>query len=369
MGNNNYQVYVDCGFSKLRASAFHKTNLKKRFHIKSKFFFDCKEISTEVQKMITFLEQNTNEYIENVNLMVDSSEMLSIGISISKKIDAVQLKQDDIQFLVQEAKQQILEYYKNQNIVHIIINNYKINSVDYDYLPLNTKCNFIAIDILFICLPENTIEYYKNIFHKFDISVNQIICASYAKAKNYEEDLLIHENISFVDVGYNKTSITIYANNKISCLNVLPIGGNHITKDISKMLKIDLTQAENIKINFDNQEIFSNYRDFSLEFLQKIIFARIEEILRMCAQSIKLNSITGNSFKVALMGEGLKILNNQNKENIFIAHDLDLLEEKNQDACRAGFTLSTSLNRQEVSVVPKKLSKQGLFERFFHFFK
>jgi|TARA_B110000967_G_scaffold31046_1_gene29333 cell division protein FtsA len=369
MGNNNYQVYVDCGFSKLRASAFHKTNLKKRFHIKSKFFFDYKEISTEVQKMITFLEQNTNEYIDNVNLMVDSSEMLSIGISISKKIDAVQLKQDDIQFLVQEAKQQILEYYKNQNIVHIIINNYKINSVDYDYLPLNTKCNFIAIDILFICLPENTIEYYKNIFHKFDISVNQIICASYAKAKNYEEDLLVHENISFVDVGYNKTSITIYANNKISCLNVLPIGGNHITKDISKMLKIDLTQAENIKINFDNQEIFSNYRDFSLEFLQKIIFARIEEILRMCAQSIKLNSITENSFKVALMGEGLKTLNNQNKENIFIAHDLDLLEEKNQDACRAGFTLSTSLNRQEVSVVPKKLSKHGLFERFFHFFK
>ena len=89
----------------------------------------------------------------------------------------------------------------------------------------------------------------------------------------------------------------------------------------------------------------------------------------MCAQSIKLNSITENSFKVALMGEGLKTLNNQNKENIFIAHDLDLLEEKNQDACRAGFTLSMSLNRQEVSVVPKKLLKHGLFERFFHFFK
>jgi cell division protein FtsA len=50
---------------------------------------------------------------------------LSVAVC-SKKIDGLQLKQDDIQFLVQEAKQQILKYYKNQNIIHIVINNYKI---------------------------------------------------------------------------------------------------------------------------------------------------------------------------------------------------------------------------------------------------
>ena len=169
MSNNNYQIYVDCGFSKLRASAFHKTTQKKMSYVESKFLFDHTEISTEVSRIINFLEKNTNEYIDNINLMVDSPKMLSIGVSISKKIDEVQLKQDDIQFLVQEAKQQILKYYKNQNITHIIINNYKINDIDYDYLPLNTKCNFIALDMLFICLPEEIIEYYKKIFYKFDI--------------------------------------------------------------------------------------------------------------------------------------------------------------------------------------------------------
>ena len=362
MSNNNYQIYVDCGFSKLRARAFHKTDLSKTLYIESKFLFDHIEIVAEAQKIITFLEKNTNEYIDNINLMVDSPKMLSIGISVSKKIDGLQLRQDDIQFLVQEAKQQISKCYKNQNINHIIINNYKVNNIDYDYFPSNTKCNFVALDIFFICIPKETTEYLKNIFYQFDVSVNKIISSSYSKAKNYEEKFSLHENISFIDVGFNETSITTYTNKKITCINILPIGGNHITKDISKMLKIDLEQAENIKINFLLD------KDSPLELLQKTIFARTEEILKMCVKSIKLSSIPTSDFKVVLTGEGLKILNNQHINKSSIVHDFDFLEEKIIDVCKTGFTLVRELNKQEVRFVPKKHIKQGFFEKFFHFF-
>ena len=240
--------------------------------------------------------------------------------------------------------------------------------MDYDYLPLNIKCNFISLDILFICLPEEIIEYYKNIFYEFDISINKIISSSYAKTKNYEENFSSYENISFIDFGFNETSIITYTNNKITCLNVLPIGGNHITKDISKVLKIDLEQAENIKINFDKKENFLNDKNFSPDFLQKIISARVEEIIKMCTQSIKLSSITADNFKVVLMGEDSKILNTQLKDKISTLYSLGFLEEKIEDVCRDGLMLGMGINRHEVMVVPKKPNKQGIFEKFFHFF-
>ena len=85
--------------------------------------------------------------------MIDSPKILSVGISLSKKLDGSKLKQTNIQFLVQEATQQILKYYINHNIAHIIINNYKIDGVDYSYLPDEIKCDFISLDIFFICLP------------------------------------------------------------------------------------------------------------------------------------------------------------------------------------------------------------------------
>ena len=70
--------------------------------------------------------------------MIDSPKMLSIGISISKKLDGSKLKKEDIQFLIQEAKQQILRNYHN-NIIHIIIKNYKIDDIDIFYLPDEIK--------------------------------------------------------------------------------------------------------------------------------------------------------------------------------------------------------------------------------------
>ena len=53
-------------------------------------------------------------------------------------------KNENIKFLVQEAKQEILKYYTGYNIAHIIINNYKIDGVDYPFLPdkINCKVNF-----------------------------------------------------------------------------------------------------------------------------------------------------------------------------------------------------------------------------------
>ena len=369
MTSNNYQIYLDCGFSKLRAGAFNKLNPSEIFYTQSKFLFDHINLDHEIQKIITFLEKKNNEYIDDINLMIDSPKALSIGLSVSKKIDGPKLNQEDVQFLIQEAKQQVSKYYSNQKIVHIIINNYKINDVEYDYLPKDIKCNFISLDVLFICLPYDVIEYYKNFFHKFHISIKQVTCSSYAKTTNYKDNFPSHKDVSFIDFGFNKTSITSYVNNKIVSLNILPIGGNHITKDISKVLKIDLEQAENLKLNFCKDKLFLDDKNFSLELLQKIIFARTEEILEMCVKSIKQNLTKTDQYKMILMGEGSKILDNKYKDKISFANDIDFLDETTEDICQSGFKLGMGSNKQEVVVVPKKQIKQGFFEKLFHFYK
>tara|TARA_B100000787_G_scaffold37209_1_gene26186 strand:- start:782 stop:1891 length:1110 start_codon:yes stop_codon:yes gene_type:complete len=368
MNSKNFQTFFDCGFSKVRASTFNQNNNKESFYAESEFFTDRSNLELNIQKIITSFEKDTNEYINSINLMVDSSKMLSIGISLSKKFDGSKLKKKKIQFLVQEAKQQIMKYYTNHNITHIIINNYKIDGVDHSYLPDEIKCHFISLDLLFICLPTDLVLYFKNIFSKFNILINQIICTSYAKSISYKDNLNLSGNISFIDVGFSRTSIISYVNDKIHTLDILPIGGNHITKDISQILEINLERSEQVKRNFDQNLKISNDKDISIEILQKIIFARTEEILELCAKSIESNSYTSDKFKMVLMGEGSKILDNQYKDKISFAQDIDFLEETLEDICQSGFKFVTGLNKQEVVVVPKKQIKQGFFEKLFHLF-
>jgi len=369
MNNENFQTFFDCGFSKIRAGTFNRNNNKEAFYADSEFFIDRSNLELKIQKIITCLEKKSNEYIDNISLMIDSPKMFSVGISLSKKLDGSKLKQANIQFLVQEAKQQILKYYPNHNIAHIIINNYKINGIDYSYMPDKIKCNFISLDILFICIPTELTLYIKNIFSKSNILVDQIICSSYAKSINYKDNLNLSGYASFIDVAFNKTSVISYFNDRILSLDVLPVGGNHITKDISKILNLDLKSSEKAKCDFDQNLKPLKFESDSIEILQKIIFARTEEILELCGKSIESNLYSLDKFKLILMGEGSKILDNQNKSKIIFPNKIDFLEETLENICKSGLNFITRLNKQEVVIVPKKQTKQGFFEKFFHIFR
>ncbi len=369
MNNKSVQTYFDCGYSKIRAGVFTGNEKKDVFYNERKLSLNNPNSHKEIQNIITSLEKETNRYIDNINLMIDSSKILSIGLSISKKLDGNILKHSEIKFLIQEARQQVSKNYKNQNIIHIIINNYKINGIDYYDVENEIKCNLISIDILFICIPNDIIYSFKKIFSNFNILINQTICSCYAKSINYKNNLNISGKVSFIDIGFNKTSIISFYDKKVLSLETLPIGSNHITKDISKILKIDLENSENLKINFlKDQKILDMY-NFSIETIENIIFSRIEEILKLSIRSIKSNAFKFDKFKIILIGEGSKILNNSYKNKISILNDVDFMEENTENICRSGFLLGMGLNKQEVVVVPKKQIKQGFFEKLFHLFR
>ena len=369
MNNKKFQTIFDFGSSRIRAGIFNRNNKVKAFYSESEFSTNQSNLQFKIEKIITNFEKDTNEYIDNINLMIDSPEMLSIGISISKKLDGSKLKKTNVQFLVQEAKQQILKYYMNYKIAHIIIKNYKIDDIDYSHLPGDINCNLISIDIFFICLPIELVLNLTNIFSKSNISINEIICSSYVKSISYKNYLNLTGYVSFIDVGFNKTSIICYFNGEIISLDVLPVGGHHITKDISKILDIDLEESEKIKLSFlQNYKLLNNENIF-LEKLQKIIFARTEEILELSSRSIKPKLFTLDKFKIVLTGGGSKILDNQSKKFFSSFNDINFFEEKVEDICQSGFNFGLAINKQEVVVIPKKPTKKGFFEKLFHFFR
>lgn len=115
MSDKKFQIIIDCGSSKIRAGAFNEESKNNPLFIESNFYTEQFNLKPDIQKIIASLEKSTNEYIDNIDLMIDSSKTISVAISVFKKIEELKLRQDDIIFLIQEAKQQI------KNIIQIII--------------------------------------------------------------------------------------------------------------------------------------------------------------------------------------------------------------------------------------------------------
>ena len=196
MSEKFFDVYIDFGSSKIIATAFNKKN-KKSFSVSSKCFSSFKSTQLNfndskivLEKLILEIEEKTGEYLNSINLMIDSPEVLSIGVSLSKKNDGKKIRKSDIQYLIQDAKQQVIKFHPNKNIIHIIASNYKVDNNNFDYPPIDVECNFFVIDIIFICYPKELIKNLESLFYENQININQVLCSSYAKSLNCKEQYI-----------------------------------------------------------------------------------------------------------------------------------------------------------------------------------
>jgi cell division protein FtsA len=109
-----------------------------------------------------------------------------------------------------------------------------------------------------------------------------------------------------VDIGGGSTTLAVFENGNIKSTSVLPIGGEHITKDLSIVLRTSTEDAERIKVKhghaFRNdaleEEVFSvpiigsdQHQQFNQLEISDIIEARLEEIFDFVLQELKRMNI------------------------------------------------------------------------------
>tara|TARA_B100000579_G_scaffold438048_1_gene471397 strand:- start:1012 stop:2193 length:1182 start_codon:yes stop_codon:yes gene_type:complete len=392
--SNDYNTIIDFGSSKIRIGVFDKKNINKVFYLEKncQSNFRIKEFNINqsreiIYQLIQDSEKKFGTHIDNVALLIDTPDLFSIDLSIRKKFDKKKIDTDDIAHLILEAKSIIQKNYNNKKLLHILIQRYDIDKNIYHQFPNeNIICDNLILDIKFICFD---VEIYDNLIKNFKynhIFVNQVSCSSYVKSLNYNNFFDNYKKKVFLDIGLKKSTVCLYEKNKLILFKNIPIGGDHITNDIAKIFKIEKEYSENIKkklnrsnsVFSDNSDAILNQEKFDkkipLDLLNKVIYARIDEILNLSFKNINLLELIGNKKNSILIftGQGSKILNKNSiysEEHFDYFNEIIFFDETNKLICESGLNFITSLNDSEVNIVPKKLKKTGFFEKLFDLFE
>ena len=278
------------------------------------------------------------------------------------------------------------ENNKNNKIIHMIVKKFIFDEKVFLEIPENNlKCNNLTLEIKFICYPNNILDKIQNIFNYNDVVINNFSCSTYVKSLNYNKLFQNHEKKIFLDIGFKKTCLAVYEKDVLIHLNSIPIGGNHITSDISQILKLSREDSEILKkslnktetIFSDNDEIEKDEivnklelinNDISEDLLKKVIYARIEEIINLSFKKINFDqSIKDNNYILVFIGEGSKILNKnaiylENKYHFI--NEMNFYEENVELICRSAHNISHNNYNNEVNLVSKKPKKIGFFEKY-----
>ena len=387
MNKKGLNTYIDFGSSRIRIGVFDLESSKNIFTSEkdciSNFnekYFDISKSNEVINSLIKVAEKKIDNHIKNINLMIDTPDMFSIDISIKKTSDKKKYSNSDILSLLQEGKNLIQNNYSDKKIVHMIAKNFIFDDIEYFEIP-NKELNYntLIINLKFICFSNNTFKKLQDIFNINHIAINNLYCSSYIRSANYN---LIFENYKkkiFLDIGYNKSTVIVFEDKRFLFFNVLPVGGKHITKDISILLKIDINDAEKLKKSLNKSDtIFENKSDENIklkssDLSKQIIHARVDEIIKLNLANEYFNSFfyQNDDSVLVFTGEGSKILNKNSiylEEKFDFFNEISFFEEDSTSICESGFNFDKEKKFQEVSFQTKKSKNKGFFEKFFNFF-
>ena len=196
MSKKNFDIYLEFNYSKLNLAAFNKLNSQLEYYkeqsyksyINSDQELNFDELQKLVEKNIIEMEKSIDEFVKDIYLIIETPQTMSIQLSVIKNNEGKNITKQDALYLIQDAKQQILKSHLDIRILHIIVENYIFDDMEYKFLPLEKNCKKFSIDIKFICFPKNLLKNFEQLFLKQQIFINQFICLNYVKTFNSRDN-------------------------------------------------------------------------------------------------------------------------------------------------------------------------------------
>ena len=296
--------------------------------IKNDIVVNLKKASSAIRSCISTAEKKANISLKKINLVFEQPDFLCTTFSKQKKMNGSKIHKEDIEFLLNEAKKQLIHNDKNQSIIHIFNHNYIVDNKAFVEEPINVYADLLTHETTFISFPKNNLKNINQIFIDCDIEIERFISRTFALGAQLLNNEELKSNSILIDLGLNKISMGLFKNFALVHSITFPFGIGFITKDISKVCSLDLSESNNIKNNFDfsfknNPILFdednylkkdffikSGYRKISKDLITNIIKARLDEIIDKLKEQLVVPGFSlSSNINFLLYGDGLSFSN------------------------------------------------------------
>ena len=301
--------------------------------------------SKAIRSCISTAEKKGNVLLKKINVVLESTEFLTTKFTKNKKINGSKIHKDDIDFLLRESKKQLILNDKKQTIIHIFNYNYIVDGKAFTEEPIGVYADSLIHEITFITMPKNNLKNINQSFNDCDIEIERLISSTFALGAGLLSNHELKSGSVLIDLGSEKTSIGLFKNSALIYSITLPVGVNHITKDISKVCSLSLEESEIIRNNIDfslpniinifnendflkkNFFISSSFRKISKNLILNVIKARLDEIFETIKKQIILSELNLN---FVLVGGGSKLINIEKYCEKFFGTRIKKISENNE---------------------------------------
>ena len=202
----------------------------------------------------------------------------------------------DVERTIENARAVPLE--ANMDIIHVIPQEYVVDGNDGIKDPIGMSGIRLEVDVHLIAGAQGPLQNLKRCARDAGIEVDGMVVQSLASGLAVLDEGESEVTTLLIDIGGGTTDVGVFRRGTLTHSAVIPLGGDHITQDISQLLRIPPDEAERVKKRYgvaipdlaDREVVLEvanpNYTTSLTTFeLAQVIRPRVIEILDLVKQN------------------------------------------------------------------------------------
>lgn len=285
---------------------------------------DMEEAIKDIRASVSQAQQSSNLKVTKAYVGINGPHIrtqTSRGIIAVSRADN-EISQEDVQRVIEAAS--AINIPPNREIIHIIPKNFIIDGQEYVKNPVGMSGVRLEADVLIIDALSPFVRGLVKAVNSNDIEVSELVFSPLAASKAVLDKKSKEHGVLALDVGGGLCGMAIFEEGDLVHTAVLPLGSQHITKDLAIVLRTELDTAEQVKLEhgfIKNNSNGSKKEQIDLSDLTgennlviskkqigEVISARVYEILDIVSKELKkVNRHSLLPAGVSLIGGGAKL--------------------------------------------------------------
>jgi cell division protein FtsA len=211
-----------------------------------------------------------------------------------------QIRQEHVDEATQIAKE--LTIPTGHHYIHHILRNYEVDGFFHDSSPVGMFGKQVTAHYHVVAGIGNRVFNSMKCVRELQMEVDDVVFAPIAIAQYALDRPSRERGALLIDIGGGTTDYVLYLDGKIEACGSFPVGGEHITNDISVYTDLSFTRAEKIKISEGNISSDRNrsigmikvsvdangfaMQEIKREALNEVIRLRMTEILELVKDAL-----------------------------------------------------------------------------------
>ena len=187
--------------------------------------------------------------------------------------------------------------------IHILPYQFMIDEQEYVEDPSGMSGSRLKAMVHIVTAQKTALENLRRVIKAAGIEIENIVLSSYASSIAVLSEDEKELGVACIDIGGDTCDIMIHSGNSMCYDGVLPVGSNHITKDIAHACNTaphiaEKLKIEHINIAYDQTQTFEiptiggeKIQQIPSDFVSKVIYARLTETLGFLYGMIDQNEL------------------------------------------------------------------------------